>query len=138
MNSEANVSERMRLAPYLTVSDGQAALTFYQEAFDAEVLETYPYENKLGHASITVNDAEVMLADAFDVSITGMRSPESLGGTPVSISLNVDDPDLWFDRAVAAGATVLRPLTDEFYGRAGKIVDPFGHVWGLVGPDPRR
>ena len=63
-----------------------------------------------------------------------MQPPKSLGGTTVTVNLTVDDVDAWFGRAVAAGATSLRAPADEFYGRHGKLRDPFGHVWSLIGP----
>jgi PhnB protein len=119
---------------YLMVNDGNAALDFYRRAFGADVTETYPYEGKLGHATLTVNGGDVMLSDEFPEAVTGVRSPKSLGGTTCSVSLSVDDADTWFERARAAGAEVVRPLNDEFYGRSGKLRDPFGHVWGIVGP----
>ena len=119
---------------YLMVNDGNAALDFYRRAFAADVIETYPYEGKLGHATLTVNGNDVMLSDEFPEEITGVRSPKSLGGTTCSVSLSVDDADAWFERAKAAGANVIRPLKDEFYGRSGKLRDPFGHTWGIVGP----
>jgi PhnB protein len=119
---------------YLMVHDGNAALDFYRRAFAADVTETYPYEGKLGHATLRINGSDVMLSDEFPENIAGTRSPRSLGGTTCTITLSVDDPDAWFDRAVAAGAETIRPLKDEFYGRSGKIRDPFGHVWGIIGP----
>lgn len=119
---------------YLMVHDGSAALEFYKRAFDAEVTETYPHEGKLGHATLKVNGGEVMLSDEFDEAVTGVRSPQSLGGTTSTVTLNVDNADRWFQKAVEAGATVVRPLNDEFYGRSGKVRDPFGHTWGIVGP----
>ncbi|WP_394822941.1 VOC family protein [Pendulispora albinea] len=122
------------VAPYLAVHDGNGALDFYKRAFGAVVAETYPYEGKLGHATLLINGGEVMMSDEFPVEMTGVRAPKSLGGTTTTISLAVDDADVWFDRAVAAGAKVLRPLNDEFYGRMGKIIDPYGHCWSIVGP----
>ena len=119
---------------YLMVNDGNAALDFYKRAFAADVRETYPYEGKLGHATLKINGGDVMLSDEFPEAITGVRSPKSLGGTTCSVSLSVDNPDEWFERAHAAGAEVIRPLKDEFYGRSGKLRDPFGHTWGIVGP----
>jgi PhnB protein len=119
---------------YLMVDDGSAALEFYQRAFAAVVMETYPHEGKLGHATLTINGSDLMLSDEFPEAMTGVRSPKSLGGTTCTVSLMVDDADAWFERACAAGATVIRPLNNEFYGRAGKVRDPFGHTWGIVGP----
>jgi PhnB protein len=126
--------KRAPISPYLMVHDGNHALDFYRRAFDAEVLDTYPYEGKLGHATLKINGGEVMLSDEFPEAVTGVRTPKSLGGTTCTLSLGVDDADKWFERAVAAGAQVVRPLNDEFYGRAGKLRDPYGHVWGIVGP----
>lgn len=122
------------LSPYLMVDDGKAAIDFYKRAFEAEVVETYPWEGKLGHATLIINGGELMLSDEFPVEMTGVRSPKSLGGTSCTISLTVDDADAWFARATGAGASVVRPLADEFYGRSGKVRDPFGHTWGFVGP----
>ena len=119
---------------YLMVHDGEGALDFYRRAFAAEVIETYPWEGKLGHATLNLNGGTVMLSDEFDEALTGTRSPKSLGGTTCTISLSVDDADAWFERAVAEGAEVIRPLNDEFYGRSGKVKDPFGHTWGIIGP----
>jgi PhnB protein len=122
------------VVPYLMVNDGNAALDFYRRAFAANVVETYPWEGKLGHATLVINGGQVMLSDEFPESITGVRSPNSLGGTTCTVSLNVDDADTWFERARAAGADVVRGLNDEFYGRFGKLRDPFGHTWGIMGP----
>jgi PhnB protein len=119
---------------YLMVDRGEEALDFYQRAFAAEVVETYPWEGKLGHATLNINGGQVMLSDEFPEEMTGTRSPRSLGGTTTTVSLAVDDADAWFDRAVSEGATVIRALNDEFYGRSGKVRDPFGHTWGIVGP----
>ena len=129
-----NAKKYSPVAVYLMVNDGNAALDFYRRAFAADVTETYPYEGKLGHATLTINGGDVMLSDEFPEAITGVRSPKSLGGTTCTVSLSVDDADAWFDRALAAGAEVIRPLKDEFYGRSGKLRDPFGHTWGIVGP----
>jgi PhnB protein len=122
------------VSPYLMVHDGKGALEFYRRAFAAEVLDTYPYEGKLGHATLRINGSELMLSDEFPEALTGVRSPKSLGGTTCTISLAVDDADKWFERALAAGAQTVRPLNDEFFGRSGKVRDPYGHTWGIVGP----
>lgn len=122
------------VAVYLMVNDGNAALDFYKRAFSANVTETYPYEGKLGHATLRINGSDVMLSDEFPEAMTGVRSPKSLGGTTCTVSLSVDDADAWFERARTAGAEVIRPLNNEFYGRSGKLRDPFGHTWGIVGP----
>ncbi len=119
---------------YVMVDDGNAALDFDRRAFAAVVTETYPHEGKVGHATLRINGGDVMLSDEFPEAMTGTRSPKSLGGTTCTITLTVDDADAWFERACAAGAEVIRALNNEFYGRAGKVRDPFGHTWGILGP----
>ena len=82
------------------------------------------------HAEIKIGDSVVMLNDEFPPM--GCLGPKSLGGSPVAIYLQVDDADMWFDRAVKAGATVTMPLADQFWGdRFGQVVDPYGHKWGI-------
>ena len=82
------------------------------------------------HAEIKIGDSPIMLAD--ESPEMGIRSPQSLGGTPVSLLLYLNDVDARFKQAVAAGAAVQRPLRDEFYGdRTGTVIDPFGHIWSL-------
>lgn len=124
------------LAPYLMVDRGHEALEFYKTAFGAEVTETYEDEGtgKLGHSTLKINGGELMISDEWPEEMTGVRSPKSLGGTTSTMTLSVDDADRWFERATAAGAEVVRPLADEFYGRMGKVRDPFGHTWGILGP----
>lgn len=119
---------------YLMVNDGNGAIDFYKRAFGAEVTETYPHEGKLGHATLRINNGEVMLSDEFPEALTGIRSPKSLGGTTCTVTLVVDDADKWFEKAKSEGAEVVRDLNDEFYGRSGKLRDPFGHTWSIVGP----
>ncbi|WP_109260604.1 VOC family protein [Hyphobacterium indicum] len=123
------------VAPYLSVRDGDAAIAFYKTAFGAEELERFDYEGKLGHATLRINDHVLMLADELPEmeDMTGNVAPPTLGGrTTFTINLTVDDADKWFDRAIKAGATAIRPVTDEFFGRHGKLRDPFGHVWSVV------
>jgi PhnB protein len=88
-------------------------------------------EGKIGHAEIQFGDAVVMLADEFpDMNV---RGPKSIGGTPVTLHLYVEDVDAVFQRAVEAGAKELRPVQDQFYGdRSGMFEDPFGHWWNLA------
>ena len=125
-----------KVAPYLMVHDGAAAIDFYKRAFGAEERDRYAYEGKIGHVGLTINGANVMLSDEYpDLDdVVGTKSPKTLGGTTTSVNVNVDDVDAWHARAVAAGAASLRGPRDEFYGRQAKLRDPFGHVWGLVGP----
>ncbi|GJL98138.1 MAG: putative glyoxalase/bleomycin resistance protein [Hyphobacterium sp.] len=123
------------VAPYLSVRDGAAAIDFYKSAFGAEELERYEYEGKLGHAALRINGGIVMLADEFPEmeDMTGCVAPPTLGNrTTCTINLSVDNADAWFEKAINAGASSIRPPSDEFYGRHGKIRDPFGHVWSFV------
>lgn len=118
--------------PYLIVKGGARAIEFYKKAFGAtELTRMADPSGKIGHAEIKIGDSTIMLAD--EVTEMGYRSPESLGGSPVSILLYVEDVDALFSQAVAAGAKVQRPVTDQFYGdRLGGLTDPFGHVWYIA------
>ncbi len=83
------------------------------------------------HAAVSINGSSVLLVD--EMLDYGVKSPITIGGTPVTIHLMVDDVDAWFERAVAAGATVAMPLEDQFWGdRYGVITDPFGHSWSMA------
>lgn len=117
--------------PYLIVKGGAAALDFYAAAFGAVELMRMPGPaGKVAHAEFKIGDSPVMVADEHPEM--GFVGPETLGGSPVGLCLYVEDVDAAFERAVAAGATVMRPLADQFYGdRSGTLKDPFGHVWTL-------
>ncbi|MDN5943502.1 MAG: VOC family protein [Nitrospira sp.] len=115
--------------PYLIVKDAARALEFYRKAFGAtEIMRIPAPEEKVGHAEIKIGAAIIMLADEFpDMNC---KSPQSFGGTPVSIMVYVRDVDTFVKHAVSAGAKVLRPVENKFYGdRAGSLEDPFGHQW---------
>lgn len=118
--------------PHLIVKDTGAAIEFYKRAFGArELMRLTTPDGKIAHAEIKIGDSTVMLADEFPE--WDNLSAESLGGTPARIHLYVEDVDAVFARAVAAGATVLIPVGDQFYGdRSGRFADPFGHLW-IVG-----
>jgi PhnB protein len=118
--------------PYLIVNGGAAALEFYRKAFGAEERMRCPMpDGRMGHAEIQIGDSCIMLADEFPEM--GAKGPKSLGGSPVGICLYVNDCDASFQRALDAGATVLRPLQDQFYGdRSGTLTDPFGHQWTIA------
>jgi len=117
--------------PYLIINGATRAIEFYQQAFGAiELLRFEAPDGKVGHAEIRIGDSPLMLADEFPEM--GARSPQSLGGSPVSILLYVEDVDAMVSQAVAAGAEIQRPVEDKFYGdRMGSVVDPFGHVWHI-------
>jgi PhnB protein len=120
------------VTPYLIVDDAAAALEFYKNAFGAtELFRMGAPGGKVGHAEIKIGDSPIMLADEFPEM--GARSPKSIGGTPVSILLYVENVDEMAPRAVAAGAKVLREVKDQFYGdRSGTFEDPFGHTWTIA------
>ena len=116
---------------YLRVRDAAQALDFYKRAFGAEELFrlTEP-SGRIGHAEIKLGGTTLMLSDEYPEM--GIVGPQALGGTSFSIHLHVDNADAWIERAVAAGAVVLRPAADAFYGeRSGSVRDPFGHEWLL-------
>ena len=118
--------------PYLIVNGAANALNFYKRAFDAEeLMRVADPSGKVGHAEIKIGNSPIMLADEFPEM--GYRGPQSLGGSPVSILLYVEDVDAQFNRAVAAGAKVRKPVADQFYGdRSGTLEDPFGHIWTIA------
>ncbi len=118
--------------PYLIVRDAASAIEFYKKAFGAsELMRMADPSGKVMHAEIKIGNSPIMLADEFPEM--GARSPQSLGGSPVSILLYVEDVDAVFSQAVAAGANVERPVKDQFYGdRSGGVTDPFGHVWYIA------
>lgn len=126
------------VSPMLTVGDGAAAIDFYIKAFDAEELGRVPGPDgkKLYHAALRINGSLVMLNDDFPEMSDGKSlTPPALGGSPVCIHLTVTDVDAKFQKAVDAGATVLMPLEDAFWGdRYGELVDPFGHRWSMGQP----
>ena len=124
------------VVPYLMVRDGHAALDWYVRAFGAREIVRYNMDDgRLGHAMLELeNGGSIYLSDEFVEETVGTRAPESLGGTTFTVALAVDDADAWIARAEAEGAVVIRPAADEFYGRHGKLRDPFGHVWSMIGP----
>ena len=122
---------RTSAIPYLAVRNAAAAIDFYKRAFGAtEVMRLMQPDGRVGHAEIEIGGAKIYLADEFPE--IDFRSPESLGGSPVRIHLNVPDVDESAGRALAAGAAVVRPVADQFYGdRSGQFRDPFGYIWVL-------
>ena len=114
---------------YLAVSDGGRAIDFYKKAFAAkELLRMAGPGGKVGHAEVRIGDSHVMLADEHPNM--GFLGPQSRGGTTVQLHLYVKDVDATVEKALAAGATLKRPLQNQFYGdRTATVEDPFGHVW---------
>ena len=117
------------LIPYLSIENAAAAVEFYKQAFGAiERFRLTMPTGEIGHAEIAIGDSTLMLADPCETGV--FRTPQSLGGTSVGIHLYVTDVDEQFARAVAAGATVVEPVKNQFYGdRNGTLQDPFGHLW---------
>jgi PhnB protein len=132
------------ITPYLVIKGAANAIDFYKRAFGAtEVMRMASPDGKIGHAEITIGDSRIMLADEYPEM--GHRSPQSIGGTGVSLMVYLENVDEVFNRAVAAGARQLQPVKDQFYGdRSGTLRDPFGHEWTLsthvedVSPDEMR
>ena len=119
------------ITPYLMVRNAAAAIDFYKKAFNAVELMRFPGPGgKIMHAEVKIGDSPVMLAD--EMPEEGHVGPQTLGGVGVSMMLYVEDVDTRFAQAIAAGATIKRPVQDQFYGdRNGTLVDPFGHVWSI-------
>ena len=120
------------IAPMLSVRDGKSAIEFYKAAFGAG--ELFRIESESGEvvARLSVGTAEFWLADESPEHFN--FSPASLGGGSVRMIMIVEDPDAAFDRAVAAGATVVWPVGDQYGWRVGRIADPFGHHWEIGKP----
>jgi PhnB protein len=118
--------------PYLIIKGAAKAIDFYKNAFGATELTRFPRPNgTVGHAELKIGDSPIMMAD--EMPDMGYRSPQSLGGTAVSILIYVDDVDAVAKRAINAGAKVLKPVQDQFYGdRSGFFQDPFGHQWTIA------
>jgi len=120
------------ITPYLICSGAAKAIDFYKQAFGA--VELFRMEMKpghIGHAEMKIGDSIVMLADEFPEM--NIKSPTTMGGSPVGILLYITDCDAVFKKAVDAGAKVDRPLQDQFYGdRSGTVIDPYGHKWTIA------
>jgi PhnB protein len=121
-----------RVMPYLHIDGAAAAIDFYGEIFGAkERMRMAGPDGKVGHCELELGDSVIMLSDEFPEM--GAPSPKSVGGTPVTVMVYVDDVDTVFDRAVKAGATSLRPVEDKFYGdRGGEFEDRWGHRWSIA------
>jgi PhnB protein len=117
------------VTPYLIIKGAADAIEYYKKAFGATELFRFPAPGgKIGHAEIKIGDSPIMLADEFPEM--GYKSPKTLGGTPVSIMIYVEDVDTVFKQAISAGGKEQRPVKDQFYGdRLGTLEDPFGHQW---------
>lgn len=119
------------VSPYLIVDDATRALEFYKKAFGAkELMRHAGPDGRIGHAEVKIADSIIMLADEHPE--INARSPKTIGGTPVSLHVYVKDVDAVARQATNAGARVVRPVQNQFYGdRSGTLEDPFGHQWHL-------
>jgi PhnB protein len=119
------------ITPYITVDGGAAAIEFYKKVFDAvERLRMDGPDGKIGHTELLIGDSVLMMSDEYPEM--NARGPKTVGGSPVSLALYVTDVDAVVKKAVAAGATLERPVENRFYGdRTGTIKDPFGHTWHI-------
>jgi PhnB protein len=124
--------EYPRVIPYLAIDGAAAAIDFYVTVFDAKERMRMPGpDGKVGHAELAIGESVIMLSD--EAPEMGHRGPKSIGGSPVSIMVYVEDVDAIFARALSAGATETQPLEDKFYGdRSGSFEDPWGHVWHVA------
>jgi PhnB protein len=120
------------VTPYLAIKNAARALEFYTRAFGAtEHYRLMMPDGRVGHAEIRLGDSLIMLSDEFPEY--GGKAPDTLGGSPVSLHLYVEDVDAFVKRAVDAGAKEVKPVMDQFYGdRSGQLQDPFGHLWWVA------
>jgi PhnB protein len=120
------------VTPYLIVNDAAGAIAFYEQTLGAkERFRMSGPDGKVGHAELQIGGSVIMLAD--EAPQMGAASPKSLGGTPVSLLVYVEDVDRVAGRLVAAGAKTLRAIQNQFYGdRSGNFEDPFGHKWTIA------
>jgi PhnB protein len=121
-----------QVTPYLYVDGANEAIEFYSKVFGAqERMRLDGPDGKIGHAEVQLGEGLIMLADRNPDM--GIRDPKEIGGTPVTISVYVEDVDSVFGAAIEAGATELRAVEDQFYGdRSGQFEDPFGHRWSIA------
>jgi PhnB protein len=118
------------ITPYLICRNADAAIDFYKRAFGAEELFRMGEPGKVGHCELKIGDRIFMLADEFPPHA---QSPETIGGSPVSLYIYVDDVDSFTQKAIEEGLEVIKPVSDQFYGdRSGHFKDPFGHLWGFA------
>ena len=118
-----------QVIPYLTVDGASDAIDYYTNVFGAKERMRMPGpDGKIGHAEIEIGKGMVMLSDEFPEM--GGKSPKSVGGSPVTVMVYVEDVDAVYQRAIDGGGTATRPVEDQFYGdRSGSFEDPFGHIW---------
>lgn len=128
-------SQAIGMTPYLTLPDAAAAIDFYAAAFGAKELvrHTAPDGGRIMHARLEIFGSTLMLSDDFPEFCGGRsRTPAAYGGCPIVLSLQVEDADAIWAKATAAGAEVVMPLQDQFWGdRYGQLRDPYGYTWSV-------
>lgn len=122
------------VTPYLVIKGAKDAIAFYQRAFGAqEIYKLEMPDGRIGHAELQLGSSRIMLADEMpEMPDVVVRSPSTVRGTTVGFNIYLEDVDASFPQAIAAGATVKRPVQNQFYGdRSGTVEDPYGHIWTL-------
>src|SRR5215813_3755782 len=122
------------ITPYLVIKGAAQAIEYYKKVFGAtEVVRMNGPDGKIGHAELQIGDSHLMLADENPSMGQGYTSAATIGNSPVSLYVYIPDVDRVFEKAIAEGAKVLKPVQDQFYGdRSGFFQDPFGHLWGVA------
>lgn len=132
------MAKKVTATPYLTVKGGKEAIAFYKKAFGAkqQMLMMAEDGKRVMHASLDIEGAGLMLSDSFEEYSPpgGPKAPPDVGGTSVAVHLDVPDADKVWNKAVKAGAKIVMPIEDQFWGqRFGMLGDPFGHSWSIGG-----
>ena len=123
--------DRPRVSTYLCVDSAAEAIEFYTSVLGFTEQRRMEFGGRVGHCELALGDSLLMLSDEFPEM--GVVGPKTLGGTPISINVYVEDSDATFAAAMAAGATELRPVEHQFYGdRSGQFEDPWGHRWSVA------
>lgn len=131
MATQSAPAIRQTAIPRLRIKNAPAAIEFYQQAFGAREIARFVAHGQIGNAELAIGNSTVMLGEAAPEY--GYPGPETYGGSPISIHLEVDDADAVVARAIAAGARLVRPVSDQFYGeRSGQVADPFGYTWAIT------
>jgi PhnB protein len=124
------------ITPHLVINNGVEAIEFYKRAFGAVVIYRYngPDNKSIIYVKLRIGDSPILLSDEFpDIEGISCRSPKSVGGSTVVIHIYTEDVDKLFNQAISAGATVITPVTDMFWGdRYGQLMDPYGHFWSIA------
>ncbi len=123
--------QQLGLAPYLVVQGASDALAFYAKVFGAREIRRIMAFEKVMYAEVEIGDSTMMISDEYPDF--GLSGPQSLGGSPVSLHLYVEDADQIFEKAIQAGATMIKPVENQFFGdRHGQVKDPFGYTWTIA------